>query len=333
MMDFFEIMTYEEGEKLEVSMDIYKNLTYEEGERLKDCSDIYKIDYSNSEIASKVYCTMISYYFHNYDDVIPSKIKENRGLLSELACNDADIARLLIKAVERNCGMDKDYLLLEYLFDISLKEEDQLQRAMLPKLVKHIREQVGMSQKAFADKYDISKKSIEAWESGAKKISKYAFYYLKHSATQEIDWLEQTRILKLPLCILSKDTITYLDKCLNIDHTNDYEHGYDYVDVRHIEKNANMQETYIVEVTESSEKIVDGKVEAIWKSREYPEELQKCMQAAVEYECKQIWFDKNLDAAMRIEENSFDGKLNHILLCKYNRDYITVESMRLYKRV
>lgn len=262
-------------------MPILDNLTTKELNQLKSLSDK---DFDDGDIYLKVHSSLTGVDYGESDK--PDNEKKISGhTLSELSDNNKEIARLLILAVERDYGFNRNDLLCRYLFDKKDPREDELQRALLPDLVKEIRAKTGLSQKKFAEEYDISLKSLEAWESGSKKISKYAYHYLRSCFSDKIDIIKDERKMELPLSILDDDDIAYLKHCCEVDRVFEYECAF----VRHVEATSDEGEIYIVEI-EDPEIIVDGEIIRLWERDEYPENLQECIRVATKFECYRIWF-------------------------------------------
>ena len=51
--------------------------------------------------------------------------------------------------------------------------------------VKEMRDLLGLTQKAFAEKYGISKRSIESWEGGQRKIPEWARALLERAVLED----------------------------------------------------------------------------------------------------------------------------------------------------
>lgn len=228
--------------------------------------------------------------------------------MAELAGNNKELARLFILAAEREHGLNRNDFLCRYLFENKDPREDELQRALIPDLVKELRAKTGLSQKKFAEEYDISLKSLEAWESGSKKISKYAYHYLRSCFSDKIGVIKDERKMELPLAILEDDDIEYLKKCCKVDHG--YENDCPFV--RHVEETPHEGEVYIVEV-ENPEIVIDGEIIRIWERDEYPENLQECMKVAAKFECYRIWFWANSFKYAPKIEGTIQEKLERFL--------------------
>lgn len=50
---------------------------------------------------------------------------------------------------------------------------------------KELRKSTGLTQKAFSEKFNIPKRTIESWEEGARKPPQYAFDLLKYRIENE----------------------------------------------------------------------------------------------------------------------------------------------------
>ena len=213
--------------------------------------------------------------------------------LTELSDGNKEVAKLLISASERAQFQNKDEELKHFLFNNNNPLEDKLQRSLLPEQVKKIRSLAGLSQKKFAEIHDISIRSLEEWEAGRKKITKYAYNYLESCLSGKTE-VEESKILGLPLNILCEDTIKYLKEYANSDRyaREDIEltELINAPIVRHIEWCPWQEESYLVLVDSTEEITEDGKLK--YARDNYPKDLAECVRVASLYKCKKIEFTK-----------------------------------------
>ena len=128
-----------------------------------------------------------------------------------------------------------------------------MQRQLIPEMVKALREKTGLSQKAFAEKYEVSLSSLEAWEAGRKKMSKYAYTYLKESLLDDIRAVKKIGTLTIPFEVMDEEGIQYVINCSAA--TKEMGKA---LYVRELKPRDEMDDTtYIAEVDHSIE-IVDG---------------------------------------------------------------------------
>ncbi len=256
---------------------ILYNLTAEEKAELKSLTDIKK--FNDEKVEFNIFqatCQRIG-----VDAIV--KVMNERKSLNEIVEGNKDVARLLITAQERCNGQSKDELMEEFVFDVTDPREEELQKDLMPMLVKKIREKTGLSQKAFASKYDISVHSLLAWEAGQKRISRYAYNYLKNVVTDAIIPIHTITQLTLPLDILDGESISFIKK------SKDSSNGA-MPDVRYIEGNEWQDGAYIIGI-ENYEEVEDEKLVYSWEI--YPVKLQECIKAAIKYGCNQLYLCEN----------------------------------------
>ncbi|AOZ97942.1 helix-turn-helix domain-containing protein [Butyrivibrio hungatei] len=227
--------------------------------------------------------------------------------LSKLVDGNPVVAKLFISSKERACGYDKGHLLLNYLFDNNEPSEDALQRLLLPELVKDIRSKTGLSQRNFAEHYGISKKSLEAWETGKKKISKYSFEYLKSCIFKNSIYMSQDALLKLPFSILEDGTQQYLISCSSLNYETRLT-GVIWVRKAVVE---NPSDTIFVIPVKNNEVIRGGELVYIWQ--EYPPDLQECIKCAIKYGCKSILFFTKALGDISTEDGTVAEKIAKLL--------------------
>ena len=265
-------------------MSLYNGLTDAEFEKLLSLVDLDTEDAMLTMRLTFAICKPAKAVLLGDDD---GEILSNSSL-SECVNGNKEAAKLLITGLERDHGVNRNFFLEKYLFENTDKREIELQKKMIPDLVKEIRAKTGLSQRKFAEKYDISIKSLEAWESGSKTISKYAYEYLKSCLAKKSPAIHKDYTLCLPMNIISEELAKYLNECSLIDFDDvDYDDVENYAVVAHIPGTPATSEQYIVTI-EDGEVIRDDKVQRIWET--FPAELQTCIKVAIEYNCNKICF-------------------------------------------
>lgn len=244
------------------------------------------------------------------DVVIKGSKGKHNSSLSEYTEDNKELARLLLRAFDRYEYVDKGETREIFVFENKDPREDYLQRQLLIDMVKDIRSLTGLSQAKFSEQYDINKRSLQAWESGAKKISKYAYNYLKNAITDNTTIISTVREVNLPIKILDKESIDYLKVC------SDEQTGNPKAMVRHIEESPWMGEAYILYL-EKYETLDNGRVENQWDS--FPEGLKKCIRPVADYNISDIVFDYDEELCPHYKElidysgNDIEGKLKEIM--------------------
>lgn len=181
--------------------------------------------------------------------------------------------------------MQEGSILESYVFDNKDPREDEMQRQLIPEMVKALREKTGLSQKAFAEKYEVSLSSLEAWEAGRKKMSKYAYTYLKESLLDDIRAVKKIGTLTIPFEVMDEEGIQYVINCSAA--TKEMGKA---LYVRELKPRDEMDDTtYIAEVDHSIE-IVDGKEVRAIEKYNCPESVKECLRVASKYSCDRIEF-------------------------------------------
>ena len=216
------------------------------------------------------------------DSIIKKYNKEHEKSLSDYVDDNENLARLLITAFERYEMKDSGELLEKYVFDNKDSREDFLQRKLLTDMVKKIRSLTGLSQAKFAAQYEINKRSLQAWELGAKKITKYAYNYLKSAITSNATFISTIRQVNLPIYILDEKSIKYLRTC------SKWESEAPDAIVRHVKESPWMGEAYILYL-EKYETVENRRVKNQWDC--FPEGLKKCIRPFLAFNISEIVFD------------------------------------------
>ncbi|MBO4847164.1 MAG: hypothetical protein J5525_12840 [Lachnospiraceae bacterium] len=256
-----------------------ENLTNEEAKRFKDLVD------------EKVFEGIAE---HELWRALPVNRSNDPNLptLTELSGENEELAMLILTSIERAEGVEKNSFIEEFIFDNKDEREDKLQRAMIPGLIKNIRSKSGLSQRRFAEKYDVNIKSLEAWESGQKKISKYTYLYLKGLIGSELKCVSMDKKFTLPLDILKIDSLDFLKECIWQN---------DVIFVRHIEECLWEKESYVIKI-DNSEYIEDGEIVREWETADCPEDIRACIKAAIDCGCNILSFDAECEYKSDIYE-------------------------------
>ena len=250
------------------------------------------------------------------DSVLRHYEEAHKQSLSEYVGNDKSLAKLLLTSFERYEGADIGELYELYVFDNKDPREDNLQRELLKDMVKQIRSLTGLSQAKFAERYDINKRSLQAWEIGAKKISKYAYNYLKSAITDHTTIISTTRTVNLPIKILDEESIEYLRFC------SDEDAGAPDAIVSHVMKGPWMGEAYILYL-ERYETVINGEVRKQWEC--FPEALKKCIRPVSPYNINKIVFDYDEEIysyykeLINHSEHDIEAKLEEVMRSRSNR--------------
>ena len=297
---------------------ILENLTEDETKRLAELTDITRFDFKTETEMDKAMLAIqgikgpFSSYRCYYDENgTPHEYHENVEAdqsLSELAGGNKEVALILIRALERDddLGTMKDELLERFLFDNDDPKDDKLQKEILADMVKKIRNTTGLSQQKFANEYNVSRKTLAAWECMDRKITKYSYNYIKNIVSDNIPAISNIKLATLPIELISTDALNYLKACASCDNISDGPA------VGHIEENLFYEEGYIIDI-EDYEQIINGKVVDFINTFKN-DEIKKCVIEAARHGCSKLLFRTAAgkdEAYMYGEslEGNFDDKL------------------------
>ncbi len=73
----------------------------------------------------------------------------------------------------------KDLKLEDFEVEVTEKKDDSVER------VKTLREGMGMTQKEFSEYFEVSKRSVEEWERGGRRIPMYLLKLMEYKAKKE----------------------------------------------------------------------------------------------------------------------------------------------------
>ena len=158
---------------------ILKNLTENELQVLSKNTDISRLECQNeAEKLKMIHSIKGIREAVDYDEL---GFIQTDTTLTELSEGNAETARLLITALERDedFGDFKDEILNSFLFENEDHKEDKLRKDIIKQLIKECKETAGYSNEDY-EKYGFSADYIDALENGRIKLTRDVYQMLRN---------------------------------------------------------------------------------------------------------------------------------------------------------